>query len=96
MANFESSAGKTTNLNFSTNLFREIFDWGNDEQPLPTLSVGMDMAAMMEQMKGMGGGMPGMDGDMGPPPDLSGAEADLAAGDDDLDDLPDLEEDNVD
>tara|TARA_B100000475_G_scaffold186160_1_gene155492 strand:- start:18 stop:167 length:150 start_codon:yes stop_codon:yes gene_type:complete len=49
---------------------------------------------MMEQMKGMGG-MPGMD-DMGPPPDLSGAEADLAAGDDDLDDLPDLEEDNVD
>ena len=56
----------------------------------------MDMAAMMEQMKGMGG-MPGMDGgDMGPPPDLSGAEADLAAGDDDLDDLPDLEEDNVD
>jgi hypothetical protein len=52
----------------------------------------MDMAAMMEQMKGMGGGMD----DMGPPPDLSGAEADLAAGDDDLDDLPDLEEDNVD
>mgnify|MGYP001452042820 FL=1 len=65
----------------------ELFAPGN-------LTLSSRRAAMMEQMKGMGG-MPGMD-DMGPPPDLSGAEADLAAGDDDLDDLPDLEEDNVD
>ena len=60
---------------------------------------GMDMEAMMKQMGGMGGmgGMPDMGGMTGDaPPNFGAAEEQLKEGEDDLDDLPDLEEDNVD
>ena len=45
------------------------------------------MESMMKSMSGMAG--------VPPPPDL-GADPPAAEGEDDLDDLPDLEEDNVD
>jgi len=46
---------------------------------------GMDMESMMKSMAGMAG--------VPEPPDLG---ADAPGGEEDLDDLPDLEEDNVD